>query len=231
MKLKQLHVVLIAVLISTIGAISQTRPEANLINEFGPMPCGHIHAWTDASAEEIKKDPTSRLAILLYPPTTRPEQARIYRLQISRFLQLRGLDTDRYSFYKSELPETQIRTQFWKLQPGSEQPFADAVRWNEDPPDTSRPFVFGYEDEINICPTFVPRVYARLLRETPGSRGHVVINSGKDAMTDNFSFAEQVMKELVESEGVPRRRLRLFFTKADRNSTFAEFWFVPARKK
>ena len=224
-------ILVLAVVMSAIAASSQTRPKAKLISEFGVMPCGHVHAWTDTFAEEIKNDSGSRAAILICLPTSRPEIAQRHRRQISSFLQNRGLNIDQFSFYKVKVsPDGEIRTQFWKLEVGAVLPFADAVLWNEEAPDTSRPFIFGYEDEINICPTFVPRGFAKLILDNPGSRGHIVIVAEKDGVIDKFWFAEQRIKELVLIQGIPRKRLRLYFEKGS-DSTYAEFWFVPARKK
>jgi hypothetical protein len=90
--------------------------------------------------------------------------------------------------------------------------------------------MFGYEDEIGICPTFVPKAFAKLIHENPGSRGHIVVRVGDDPTVDRFYFAERWIEELVEKQGVPRKRLRLFFGKG-KGSTAAEFWFVPTRKK
>jgi hypothetical protein len=83
-------------------------------------------------------------------------------------------------------------------------------------------------DEVNECPTYVPKAFAKLILENPGSRGHIVVRNGKYPMIDRFGFANGFIKELVEEEGVPRKRLRLFFARGE--STDAEFWFVPARK-
>jgi hypothetical protein len=231
MKLRQSQFLLIILLTAAAGASSQDLPKRKLISEFGLLPCEHVHAQTDSFPEEIKEDPVSRAVILIYPPTVRPEQAQRHRRQISSFLQNRGLSADRFSFYKGgKSPDGEIRTEFWKLGPGAELPFTDAPPWPEEAPDTSRAFIFGYVYEINICQTFVPRAFARLILENPGSRGHVVIEVGKDAMINKFWFAEQWIKDLVESHGVPRKRLRLYFTKG-KDATAAEFWFVPARKK
>lgn len=223
---------LITILLSAFnfGASGQELPKSKLISEFGFLPCGHLHAQTDVFADEIQQDANSRAAILIYPPAEHPEQAQKRRKQISSFLQNRGLTSNRYSFYKAEKsPDGAIRAEFWKLGPGAEIPFAGAP-WDEKIPDTSRSFIFGYADEINICPTYVPKAFAKLILENPGSRGHIVVEVGNDAIVDKFWFAETWIKDLVESHGVPRKSLRLFFAKG-KHMTTAEFWFVPPRKK
>ena len=109
-------------------------------------------------------------------------------------------------------------------------PVTEAALWNPEVPDTSRPFMFGYEDENGICPTFVPKAFAKLILNNPGSRGHIVVRVGDDPMINRNYFADWWIKELVEKQGIPRKRLRLFFAKG-KGLTGAEFWFVPARNK
>lgn len=176
-------------------------------------------------------EPGSKAIILVYPPTHLPERADRRRKIISGFLQLRGLDQNRFSFYKAaSSPDGEIRTQFWKVVEGTDISFKDAVLWVEEVPDVSRPFVFGYADEINICPTFVPRAFAKLILDNPGSIGRIVVEVGKDSVENRFAFAERYTDELVEMQRVPRKRLRLIFKKG-KDGTSAEFWFVPNQKK
>jgi hypothetical protein len=219
------------IFICSFSATGQVDPQPVLVDEFGRLPCEHIHALTDGFAQEIKTEVGSKAVILINPPNERPQQAESRRRMVSSFLQLQGLDVDRFSFYKAQpSPDGEIRTQFWKLPAGAYLPMNDWVMWNEEPPNTSRAFRFGFEDEMNICPSFIPRVYAKLILDNPGSKGHVVIKAG--GFINKFSFADHVINELVQTHGVPRKRLRLFFTKGKRNdSTGAEFWFVPTKKK
>ncbi len=161
---------------------------------------------------------------------------------ISTILQLRGVPTNRFSFFKGEwASEGEIRTQIWKIKPGAKPPVADSVPWNEPEPNLSLPFLYGNADEYGICPAFVPKAFAKLILDNPGALGHVVVIPGAlghvvvipgaAASVNKFYFAEQWIHELVKEHGVPRKRLRLFFTKPRGGLTAAEFWFIPARKK
>ena len=224
--------IIFAISILLIGVGAQEPPKPKLVDEFGLIVCGNLNARTDGFAQEIKLEPTAKALILIYPPTFRPEeQAERQRRRISTSLQLSGLDVDRFQFRKAgRSPDGQIKTEFWKLPMGAEQPETDAVLWNEEPPEASRAFIFGSEDEYGICPTFVPRAFAKLILDNPGSRGHVVVTQGDAPMLNKFYFADEWIKELVEKQGVPRKRLRLFFAKG-KGPTAAEFWFVPAKKR
>lgn len=233
MKVRNSTSLLIVLLTASFTIVSQDLPKPVLSTEFGMLPCEHIHAQTDGFAQEIKTDAGSRAVILINPPIEHPQEAtRRRRLMVSSFLQLQGVDKTRFTFYKAGRSEDgEIRTQFWFLPAGAHLSMNDWVMWNEEPPDTSRAFRFGYEDEMNICPTFVPRAFAKLILENAGSRGHIVVEVGGYGIIDKFYFADQLIKELVEM-GVPRKRLRLFFTKGKpKDSTGAEFWFVPVKKQ
>ncbi|MGD9563219.1 MAG: hypothetical protein AB7W44_13150 [Pyrinomonadaceae bacterium] len=225
---------LIAVLLLAFGASAngQEPPKSVLVDEFGLSPCEDVLSRTDSLAADLGKQPDARALIVTYPPSVRPKLAtdRRHRL-ISSTLQLRGIERRRFSFYVGKpFINGQIRTQVWKLPQGSELPFTDAVLWKEDSPDTSRAFMFGYEDEIGICPTFVPKNFARLILENPGSRGHIVVRIGEDPLVNRFYFAKEWINELVEKQGVPRKRLRLFFAKGE-GLTGVEFWYVPKKKR
>jgi hypothetical protein len=212
------------------ATIAQDPPKPVLLDEFGPLPCEHILAHTDALAADLMREPGSEAIILIHKPVNHPEHASGRRKLIWSALQLRGVDSDRYSFYRSETsPDGDIRTQFWKLPLGAEAPVASFERWPDEAPDTTRAFVFGYVDESDICPTYVPKAFAKLILENPGSRGHIVVTIAKNHLVERFGFADGFIKNLVEQQGVPRKRLRLFFSQGE--STEAEFWFVPAKKK
>jgi hypothetical protein len=232
MNLCRYRIFIIIFLLLPLAAEGQQLPKPVLIDEFGWITCGDLVSRTDSLAAELKEEPDSKAFIIIRPPTVRPERGpQSFRRWISSTLQLRGVESDRFSFYRDHGSANEIRTQFWKLVPGANPPSTDSVLWNEEvtEPDTTRAFIFGYEDELGICPTFVPKSFAKLILDNPGSRGHVVISVGDDPSLGKFYFAEQWIKELVGKQGVPRNRLRLFFKKG-KGLMVAEFWFVPARK-
>jgi len=207
----------------------QDRPQAVLVDEFGPMPCDEMLGRTDALVAEMMREPYSDAAILINKPAQHPGLATGRRKLIWSTLQLRGLESHRFSFYRSDTsPDGDIRTQFWKVPPGAEAPVTGFERWADEIPDTSRPFLFGSVDEINECPTYVPNAFAKLILDNPGSIGRIVVTTSRNSIVNRFSFGQQQVEELVNEHGVPRKRLRLIF-RYDRDTTEAEFWFIPVR--
>ena len=232
-KTGRIAVVLLSLFCLTGGeAFAQDIPRAVLVDEFGAMPCEDLLGRTDALAADLDREPTAVAGILIRPASPGTSTAATRRRLILSTLQLRGVPRDKFSIYEG-LPsdDGQIQTQYWKIPAGAAPSFLDATLWTEEEPDTSRPFIFGYGDEIGICPTFVPKNFAKLILSNPGSRGHIVVRSGADsAYVNRYFFANEWIKDLVDTQGIPRKRIRLFFAKGT-DLTAAEFWFVPDRKK
>ena len=215
-------------LVSTVGGQSVPQPE--LIDEFGQMGCDEMLSRIDNFAVHLQHDPTSTAVITIYPPQIYPHLGGRRLRLISSTLQLRGIEEDRYTFRRNpNSPDGQIRTKLWKLPPGAVIPEDDLSVWNEEPPVTDRAHVFGYVDDIDICPSFVPKKFAKLILNNPESKGHVVVITSRDMMWDKYKLAETWISELAEKHGIPRKRLRLFFSKG--SGAGVEFWFVPQKKQ
>lgn len=231
MNLPRIYLIAILLLAVGVGANGQEPPKASLFTEFGSMPCEHILAQTDAFAAELQKQARTTGAVLIHRPKVQPTRAEKRRRLISSTLQLRGIDKTRISFFLADQSEDgEIRTAYWKVPSGATPPANESKLWNESAPDVSQSFMFAYVDEIDICPTYVPKAFAKIILENPGSIGRVMVVKGTDPMEYPSYFAERLIKELVEKHRVPRKRLHLIFRNG-KEMTAAEFWFVPAKKK
>jgi hypothetical protein len=76
----------------------------------------------------------------------------------------------------------------------------------------------------------VPREFAKLILENPGSRGKIEIAYGKDSAPNRWGFANEWIEEIVGRQKVPRNKLKLVFVK-DEAGLWASFWFIPAKRK
>lgn len=212
-----------------LAAVGQNSPEPVLVDSFSPsLNCEDLLARTDALSVEMRKVPGSRIAVVIGAPSVEVRPVDRTRRLVSSTLELRGLEMSDFSIYFVRTDG--LKVSYWIVPPGASEPVGEGSLLVEPPPDLSRPFIFGVEDEINICPTFVPKAFAKLLRENDGSRGHIVVREGSDKLIDKFHFAESFINELVNKQGIPRNRLRLFFAKGT-GFTTVEFWFVPAKRK
>ena len=221
--------IIISLLTLASGLSGQEPPNASMIDEFGYLNCEDILVRTFHLATEIHNDPGTTVAIIIFSPNKQPGQAEARRHLISSTLQLQSVERDRFNFFSGgPSPDGEIRIQFWKQPLGASPPAGDSAAWNEPPHNISRPFMYGYSDETDICPTFVPKAFAQLLAANPGARGKVLVTMGNGAIVNKYSYAAEWIRTLVEVNGIPRKRLRLVFSKGA--ETGVEFWFVPARK-
>ena len=211
-----------------VVAGAQETPKAELVDEFGALPCEFVLARVDALAHRMQVDPMAAIAIVIYRPVNNPNLVEGRRRLISSALQLRRTDRDRYRFFLiDKSPDGEIRTKIWSVPPGAIGPDDGSAPW--DPiPDISRQFMFGYVDETDICPTYVPSAFAKLLLDNPGSIGRVIVTTSPNPIVERFGFAQTFIDELVVRQGVPRKRLRLIF-RTSKEETGAEFWFMPAK--
>ncbi|MGD9587718.1 MAG: hypothetical protein AB7Q37_08500 [Pyrinomonadaceae bacterium] len=217
-------------ILAIYGKAQEVR-KAVLFTEFGSLPCEHILGQTDAFATELQKQAETTAAIIIHRPKVQPTLAERRRRLISSTLQLRGIEKARISFFLvGQSEDGEIRTSYWRVPPGATAPINETRLWNEPEPDVSQSFMFGYEDEIDICPTYVPKAFAKIILENPGSIGRIIVKKGPDPMEYPSFFAARLIKDLVENHKVPRKRLRLIFRKG-KEMTAAEFWFVPSKKK
>ncbi|HKP69861.1 MAG TPA: hypothetical protein VJV05_11305 [Pyrinomonadaceae bacterium] len=228
--MKRIPFTVILFLTSTVAVVSQETPKAELLDEFPAQPCEFILASVDALAHHMQVERMATIAIVIYRPVRNPERAGGIRRLISSALRLRRADQHRYRFFLADKsPDEEIRTKFWSVPPGATPPTDGAAPWDEVSPDVSRQFMFGYVDETDICPTYVPNAFAKLLLDNPGSIGRIVVTTSVNPIVERFSFARGFIDDLVVRHGVPRKRLRLTFRES-KEETGAEFWFVPASK-
>lgn len=209
-------------------SVSQ-KPEAVLIDQFGKLPCDEFNGRIWNLVLQIKQLPASRALVFVHPNST---ESRMTQSQL------------KYILAQFEFEEMEDRVEFrigremdglsyelWKIPAGADAPDGVGYKWWPPKPDTTKPFIFGYEDDIGECPTFVPRKFAEIILANRGSRAYVVIKAASWERGQVKSFADDTIKTLVEKFKIERKRIRTFYVRQkERNSmTFAEYWFVPAR--
>ena len=212
----------------TIGISTQVPPKAVLVDEFGAVSCEDLLARTDNFDFELRRDPIAIGYVIIDPLDGQPRWPQIRRKLVSATLRLRGLDSDRFRFFLGNSKGG--KTQFWLIPAGAQMPTEGFSEFDEGKSNIDRPVLIGSVDELNICPTFVPRTYANLLLNNPGSTGKIIVEYRKQSERDRWQFATDWIDEFVVRNSVPRNRLRLIFRRGG-ESLNAEFWFVPAKKK
>jgi hypothetical protein len=210
-----------------ICAQDSTKPE--MIDAFGQVSCDDLNGRSANLANQIYKTPKDTGLVITYAkPGQRELAIRQFRVTLARFQDL-SLD-DRIHFIINERPDGPL-TEYWKIPLGSSKSNFIGERWTLPNPVTSKPFIFGIEDEVGICSTFVLRKFAELFISNPSSRAHIVVRKG-EVGSQSKGFADQWVKELTTTKySIPKSRIRVFYFRGDNPLTYAEFWYVPPRKR
>ena len=205
------------------------KSDAMLIDQFGRLACDNVNGRIWNLVFQVEKLPGSRALIFVHPPSVKPENAKAQlRFFLAQF-EFEGLE-DRVEI-KIGHEMDGLLFELWIIPEGATPPNLSGDAWLPPRPDITIPFIFGYEDEIGECPTFVPRTFAELLIANPGSRAHIVIKVGSYESAQAKGFADDTIKTLVEKFKVQGQRIRTFYIRQkEKNSlTYAEYWFVPAK--
>ncbi len=218
--------VLFCALLLVINIAGQDVAKAVVVSEFGFVPCGHFLSQVDLFIHELKENRNDRAVAIISPRSPNRHPFPWLRVTLSRF-ENAGME-DRLQLFVGPQSIT-INTQFWRIPPGASPPEIDGTLWTTSERDTTKPFIFGSEDENEICPTFVPRKLAELVADNPGSRVHFVVKRGDRHSIGTKGFSEYWIERLIEA-GIPRDRIRIFYSKSEHGLTYGEFWFVPAKK-
>jgi len=214
----------ILVLILAINAWSQDKPQAQLVDEFGPQQCDEFLARVDNLMIQLGTNPSANALVVFGPKFGSAEK-------INRFRHLIEMEFKRSTFSANRLRITQTKDstapggKFWLLPDGATVPVVDPVKWPDETIDISRPFLFGTEQMDDVCPTFYLDDFAEFLRSHSNLHGKIVIHAYLQRAT-----TEDAVKWLSDLEKlrVPRKRLRVFLAKPS-NWERVDFWIVPRR--
>ncbi|MEO7658826.1 MAG: hypothetical protein ABIV48_04365 [Pyrinomonadaceae bacterium] len=181
--------------------------------------------------QHLSDEPLAEAIIIITPEKGKLEYAVAFHRSMNRWVDLRNAPNARVSFRRR--PEgSEFKVQIWKVATRAALSSSDGTPWPKPELDLSRPFIYGTEDEMGICSTFVPRVYAELIKQNPSAMGHIVVYEAPGSVSAR-SFANDWLQNFADNFDLPKRRFKVFLprTKSKRNITYAEFWFVPAKNK
>ncbi len=215
-------VFVLALALSTIAqdGTNLDLKKATLIDEFGPIGCEELLARTDNLLVQINESPSSRAVVVF--DGNRRALARFRHNIVARF-QFAEAES-RIIFMTGNESAATVKISFWIVPDEAAMP--EGIPWNEPDPDVSKPFVFGYDNENGICPTFVPRMFVDLIRKNPGSKAKMVVKGPTYAIRN--IWAEDWRKELIDL-GLEPKRIRTSNV-YHKNFISVEYWFVPATK-
>ncbi|MEQ1923587.1 MAG: hypothetical protein ABL952_13860 [Pyrinomonadaceae bacterium] len=220
--MKKLFPIIIVLMAAVV--FGQKTPKASPVDEFGKVTCEELSARTDSFHNRILGSPGFQGLVVIHPEIGKSNMAEVRRRLIFTRFQFAKTE-DRVSFVLGD-EKTSIQTSYWIIPTGATEPPIIGKKWIEPAYDLTSPFMFGYEDELGICPTFVPRLYAKLLTANPGSIGHMVVYG--PSQRDRKTFVDNWLETFQKDFLIPRKRFRIFFLKR-KGLAGAEFWFVPEK--
>jgi hypothetical protein len=161
--------------------------DAVLVDQFGRLACDDVNGRIWSLVSQTEKLPGSRALIFVHPPLVKPENAKAQlRFFLAQF-EFQNLE-DRVEV-KIGREMDGLQYELWIIPEGATPPDLSGDTWSPPRADITKPFIFGYEDEIGECPTFVPRKFAELLIANPWSRAHIVIKAGNYGGAQAKGFA------------------------------------------
>lgn len=222
------RILAIAILFSAFNvlAFGQEPPKSVLFDEFGNITCEDLLARNDAFLIELANNPQDIGYVILYSNARNPK-GFVRFLEASLFM--RRFDRSRIEIgLSSSGGDGDVQGAFWRVPPGATPPVFDKI---EIPgPDTSKPFIAGTNFTDNVCPSFSADKYAKLILDTPGSRGRLVI-FGPSSLWRRTA-AEEELEMFRRHTQLPRNRIELYFVHTSEHSyATTEYWYIPAKKR
>ena len=218
--------VLISVL--WISAEAQKSPEAKLVDEFGPLPCGDLSARLGYFDHQLRQQPESAGYVIMFGDRDDIRANMFREGLIKGYFNKHGVVLNRLRFIPSDLGN-ELRTQFWLVPVGSDPPVVRITEWSNKLAPNAKPFKFAWLNDFDdICPPVDEvRLFADLLKANPFARGNIVIrDTSRRAIT---KLKRDTLKSLVEEHGILSKQLRFFPVQKmpDGMHQRIEYWIVP----
>lgn len=214
--------------VTDVSTQSPSRPE--IVDTFGRPSCEEISARGNSFAQRILATEGSRGLVITYPKRNERRLATSWFRGILTTFEYYNIE-NRIDFMIGPDRDEGPVSEFWTIPPNESNPELKGEPWTFPPHDTSKPFLYGGDDDLGICPHFVTRTFAEFLRNHPGSRAHIVVRvNRRSTLRSHVGAADPWVEELTRTYHIARNRIRVFYAKSNDGSIpYTEFWFVPAR--
>lgn len=220
-------ILLLTIALST-SAFGQAEPRK--FDEFGKIPCEDLLARADNFAIEMSANPQATAVVVV---SSGSKSAAAVANQVWQYLTAQldrsGIALDRVQFYRDPREKEPTGT-LWVVPAGARFPSEEFDAWSDGKVfDFSKPFEYGRADELDICSSFSPSPFAKILRENPEVVGKVIVRA--ERRTSALQTGTYWI-DVFRNRGIPRSRLRLIIGKRSAPMmSYTEFWIVPAKKR
>lgn len=215
----------IIILLFVISCFAQEKPTATLVDEFAHSPCDEFRARVDNFYIQLNKAPSSRGYFVVAGGNAFLDEKLGYELLMDGTIAQRQYDPGRVTKIRST-ENGMIRVQMWLVPEGAIKPDLAETQWNLTLPAGTRAFVIHSGLE-GICsyPTF-PSQMKEYLGANPGMRVHVVVYA-----SNSRTRKRGVRETLHDLEGIPKNRVRYFYSYVEGPDPYEDYWLVPTKKR
>ena len=206
--------------------MSQDVPKPILFDAFGSIVCEDLLGRQDAFFAELANNPSDVGYEIIYT-NEKSHRAFVHRLRANFFV--RRFDRDRLKFVLAKpKPAQPVSGEFWRVPLGAEPPAYEPA--DQELPDATRPFIFGMNSSENVCPSFSPDLFAKLIVDNPGSRARLVIYGPTSSWRKSTAVEE--LELLTQYTELSKDRVEFYFVHRPREAyTETEYWYLPPRTK
>jgi hypothetical protein len=223
-------VVALCALAFVVSGGAQETPEAVLVDELGPIPCGDLSSRLDGLLNELEKDPNSTGYIVFSDNEEAASRLHWRALFVDGYARFRSFDEDRVVLLQATLDKP-IDTQMWRIPAGGNSPVPSAVERPYELDASLRKYrLYSEFEEVGACYTGPPfRVLSKYLQTNPDLVANIAI--GAPSAKSFRQAKEETIKLFRVDYGVEPTRLRFFWKQTDYEPPIYELWLLRKKSK
>lgn len=224
-----MKILLISLLLILAFQVSfgQEKPKAEILDSIGPSNCEELKKRAHGFLTDISKDPNAVGYAVIYEKKDGIKRSNWNERLLMKTVELGKFNKNILKVVYGEKKEN-YGIEFWKVPKGVEKPNYVNEFLPDALPIPLKPFVFGYEDELDICPTFSVKTYVNILKSNPTFNTHIVVTGNPNYILEDF--VKNTLKYLTKDHKISRSRIKFFFIKKKNVISSAEYWLVPKKK-
>ncbi|HMT08514.1 MAG TPA: hypothetical protein PKA82_10955 [Pyrinomonadaceae bacterium] len=194
----------LVVLLSTLATIGQDKPQAELVDEFGPIQCDELLARIDNLAIRVRNDPATKGVAVISGSNTHLIEKLQLEIRLTSGIRRHGADIRSIVTVVRGKEEGKTLVQFWVVPSGAEEPARSASKWNLSIP-TQNKLIDFHADNDAICYYLTVHEYLReLLDANPKLRIKAVVG---ETSLKRFRNKAAILRQAFGS--YDSRRLRI----------------------
>ena len=222
----RISALIVFLITSTMSSLSQEKPKAILLDEFGAVGCETYSSRLENLFVNLNANPNARGFVVINGRGSDIRKKLKYELWL--FGRIMTYNFDRSRITEIRGPEAGgIKIQLWLVPAGSDPPKLAHAAWDFRLPTDTKPFVFYAESSDTLCSSGgFDRLYVEFLQANRGVHGNIVIYARSVR-----EFEKQRVEIIKALSDVDVKRIRFVFRKPKYGvEPDVEWWIVPESK-